>query len=69
MREGLTRVLADTPVRGGFAELSAAWAPSLGLVGRAELGYRPLENLAAFAFGQVSTRAEPVLGAGVRVVW
>lgn len=61
--------MADTPLRAGFAELSATWAPAAGLTGRGEVGYRPLSNLSLFGYGEWNQFAGPSAGGGVRLVW
>lgn len=68
MSEGLARVLADTPVRSGYLELQAGMSTAAGAYARAELGYRPFERLAAFAFSQW-TPAETIAGAGVKLTF
>lgn len=67
MDAGLTHILADTPVRSGFAEFQAGLAQDAGAYLRGELGYRPWENVAAYAFAQASTREAAMAGVGVRV--
>jgi hypothetical protein len=66
---GLTRVLADTPVRSGYLELQLGAVQELGAYAQLEAGYRPLERVGLFGFG----RLEPTLGwsagAGARWVW
>ena len=70
LREGLTRVLADTPVRGGYAEAQAGVSTWAGPYLRAEAGYRPLANLGLFGFGQWQPVAgDAMAGLGARVTW
>lgn len=69
MDAGLTHVLADTPIRGGFAELQAGLAQDAGAYLRGELGVRPWEHVAAYAFAQWNQLAPYVAGAGVRVTF
>lgn len=52
LREGLARVLADTPVRGGYLEGLAGWESWAGPFARAEAGYRPAGRLGLFGFGE-----------------
>lgn len=69
MRTGLKAVLADTPVRAGYAQALVGWQPSAGLTGRLEAGWRPIEPLSIFGFGEYSSKLGPAVGAGVRVEW
>lgn len=69
VRDGLARVLADTPVRHGFLDLQLGAATDVGAYVRGELGYRPLERVAAYLFGQATTHAGHSAGAGVRVTF
>lgn len=68
MREGLARVLADTPVRSGYLELQAGASSLSGLYARGELGYRPWEDVAGFLFGQW-TPQESTAGVGVKLTF
>lgn len=65
VRAGLDRVFSDVPARHGFFELQGGYSTTLGPYARAEAGYRVLEDLAAFGFGEVN-RAGAVAGAGIR---
>lgn len=61
-------MLADTPVREGYAELIGAWSPLSGPVVRGELGARLTPRAGVFGFGQW-TPAETMAGVGARVTW
>jgi hypothetical protein len=65
VRAGLTRLLSDVPVKSGYVEAQAGWSALQGAYGRLESGYRPLENVGLFGFGQID-RFGPMVGAGVR---
>lgn len=67
VRQGLSRVLADTPVRGGFLEAQAGvgWSgPYL----RAEAGHRLAPSVGLFGFAQWE-RPGGMAGLGARVTW
>lgn len=56
-------------MRSGYLEASASWAPSAGLTGRLEAGYRPLETLGLFGFAEVNTVTGPLAGVGARWIF
>lgn len=58
-------MFSDVPTGHGYFELQAGASTSAGPYARAEAGYRPLEDLAAFGFGEVN-KDGGVAGAGVR---
>lgn len=66
LRAGLTRVLADTPVRTGFAQAMVGASSTSGPFARVEAGVRPWERLAGFGFGEVN-RDGWQAGVGARV--
>lgn len=68
MRQGLTRVLADTPVRGGYLELQAGVTAPGGPFARGEAGWRPSPAQAVFGFGEWSPERS-MAGVGWRSVW
>lgn len=63
--EGLTKVLADTPVRTGWLEAGAALTRLRGPEAWLEAGAHPREDLALFLRGQV-TREDAGVMAGLR---
>ncbi|NTX09057.1 hypothetical protein [Myxococcus sp. CA040A] len=63
--EGLSRVLAEVPVRQGYLEAQAGVSSLSGWYARAEGGYRPLANLGLFAFTEANAR-EQMAGVGAR---
>lgn len=66
---GLTKVMADTPVAHGYAEVIGGWAPASGLFARGEAGYHPLPNLGLFGFGEVGQITGAQAGIGARVTF
>lgn len=68
VREGLRRVLSDTPVRTGYVEAMAGLSTASGAFGRLEAGYRPLTNLGLFGFGQLD-RSGYQAGVGARLTF
>lgn len=62
-------VLADTPVRTGYAQALVGWDKPSGLTGRLEAGWRPLPPLSIFGFGEASSKLGPSAGVGLRVEW
>jgi hypothetical protein len=66
--EGLTHVLADTPVRSGYLELQGGATQQDGAFGRLEAGYHPADPLGLFGFGQLD-RGGWSAGAGARWTW
>jgi hypothetical protein len=61
-------------VGGGYLEATAGLTSLGGAFGRIEAGARPLQNLTAFAYGQVATPLQtfaPVAeaGVGLRLTW
>lgn len=61
-------MLADTPVRGGYAELGGSYTRLRGPEGWLEAGYRPLEQLGLFGRGFVTPDDAGVM-AGIRLVF
>jgi hypothetical protein len=61
-------VLADTPVREGYAEVIGAWSSLSGPVVRAEAGAKLTPRFGVYGFGQW-TPAETMAGVGARVTW
>lgn len=69
VHEGLSRILADTPVRHGYLELTGGAAQSAGAYVRSELVYRPWENVAAYLYGQLASGEGWSTGGGVRLTF
>jgi hypothetical protein len=72
VREGLARVLADTPVRGGYLEAQAGITTWSGPYARAEAGYRPAAKVGLFGFGEWRPGGPgggAAAGFGARVTW
>jgi hypothetical protein len=65
VRDGLGRALG-MPVGKGYADLTAGIAQDAGMYVRGELGWHPIPDLAAFAFGEASTTAPWDAGVGIR---
>jgi len=63
--EGLSRVLADAPVRQGYLEAQAGVSSLSGWYARAEGRYRPLANLGFFGFSEATARRR-MAGMGAR---
>jgi len=73
VRSGLDRARL-LPVGGGYLEATAGVTSIGAAFGRVEAGARPLTNLTAFAYGQLSTSLQtfaPVAeaGVGLRFSW
>lgn len=56
------------PVGHGYFEAQAGWATGAGAYGRLEAGWRPLQPLGLFGFGQVDARGR-MAGVGARVTF
>lgn len=69
VRAGLDQVLSDVPLRRGYVEATATATGATGITGRLEAGYRPLEDLALFGFGEVGTVLPPAAGVGAKWVF
>jgi len=52
----------------GYFEAQAGWATGAGAYGRLEAGWRPLQPLGLFGFGQVDARGR-MAGVGARVTF
>lgn len=68
MAGGLKRILADVPLKAGYAEAIAGWSGATGAFGRLEAGAHVLPGVSAFAYGQVD-RGGPGVGIGARYEW
>lgn len=68
MRTGLQGVLADTPVRAGYAQALAGVSTLTGAFARAEAGYRVAPSLGLFGFGQWTPK-ESTAGIGARLTF
>lgn len=65
---GLTKVMADTPVRSAYIELQAG-ATRAGAYGRLEGGARPWKNVSLFGYGAADTVQGWSAGLGARAEW
>lgn len=66
LREGLTRVLSDVPLRKGY--LSAMLlADEEAYGGRVEVGYKPRTNVSLYGFGEWNSLTGRSAGAGVQL--
>lgn len=68
VREGLARVLADTPVRSGYLEAMGGYSSQGGPFARGEVGVKPWQNHAFFLEAEWN-QADPRVGAGWRWEW
>jgi hypothetical protein len=66
--DGLSLVRKIEPGR-GFIDGTFGWADKLGAFARAEAGWRPLQDLSVFGYGQASTFAGVEAGAGFRLTF
>ncbi len=56
-------------MRTGYVQALLGWSDGAGAVGRVEAGYRPLQNLGAFAYGEWSSKLGASAGAGIRLTF
>lgn len=68
VRDGLTRVMADTPLRSGYLEAMAGATLLGGPFVRAETGAHFLPGLSAYGFAEWN-RTDPMVGVGLRGVF
>ena len=61
-------MLSAVPVGAGFVEARAGFSSALGAFGRVEAGFRPVENVGMFGFGQAD-RFGVQAGVGARVTF
>lgn len=72
VRAGLDRVAKLIP-GSGYLELTAGvakpWDDALSAYARAEVGWKPRENVDLFGFAQVDSQSGAQAGVGARLTW